>query len=152
MPHFSVLQLLSVNAQWPKAGRCSPPLVPAEPMHAVKGHVALATSIALQPRQMKSPLVALLVSPQCRYMNLMPNDLTSFVDSACVGAIEGGPRCADSSWSLWRGFQGNDFCCQVGLIGIYQSSGKVAGTCVASGQAGTATTAQLVSSSNDPTN
>ncbi|KAJ5548932.1 hypothetical protein N7513_006166 [Penicillium frequentans] len=29
-------------------------------MHAVKGHVALATSIALQPRQMKSPLVALL--------------------------------------------------------------------------------------------
>lgn len=80
----------------------------------------------------------------------MPNDLASFLDSACVGAIEGGPRCADSSWSLWRGFQGNDFCCQVGLIGIYQSSGKVAGTCVASGQAGTATTAQLVSSSNNP--
>lgn len=38
-------------------------------MHAVKGHVALATSIALQLRQMKSPLVALQVSPQCRYIN-----------------------------------------------------------------------------------
>ncbi|KAJ5137788.1 hypothetical protein N7526_004021 [Penicillium atrosanguineum] len=39
--------------------------------------------------------------------------------------------------------RGNDFCCQVGLIGVYQSSGKVAGTCVASGQAGTATAARL---------
>ncbi|KAJ6035846.1 hypothetical protein N7540_000125 [Penicillium herquei] len=33
----------------------------------------------------------------------------------------------------------------VGLVGVYQSSGNVAGTCVASGQAGTATTAQLMS-------
>lgn len=67
------------------------------------------------------------------------------IDTACVGAIEGSPKCADSSWSLWQGFQGNDFCCQVGLVGVYQSTGNVAGSCVASSQVGTATTARLVS-------
>jgi hypothetical protein len=41
------------------------------------------------------------------------------------------PVCADTSWSLWKGFQGNGFCCEVGLLGVYDSSGSVAGTCVA---------------------
>ncbi|KAI1325243.1 glycoside hydrolase family 71 protein [Xylariaceae sp. FL0255] len=72
-------------------------------------------------------------------------------NSACRGSIEGQPGCADTSWSLWQGFQGNDFCCQVGLVGVYSSSGNVAGTCVASGAAGTATTARLVSTGTGAT-
>ncbi|KAF3391246.1 Glucan endo-1,3-alpha-glucosidase agn1 [Penicillium rolfsii] len=71
--------------------------------------------------------------------------------SPCVGAIDGAPKCADSSWSLWQGFQGNGFCCPVGLVGIYQSSKNVAGTCVASGQVGTATAARLMSTGTGTT-
>ncbi|KAJ5396402.1 hypothetical protein N7509_004515 [Penicillium cosmopolitanum] len=71
-------------------------------------------------------------------------EVASCCTSICVGAVEGSPKCADSSWSLWQGLQGNDFCCQVGLVGVYQSTGTVAGTCVSSGQAGSATTARLV--------
>jgi hypothetical protein len=58
--------------------------------------------------------------------------------------VEGAPKCADSSWSLWQGLKGNNFCCQVGQVGVYQSTGTIAGSCVASGQAGAATTARLV--------
>ncbi|OKL58258.1 hypothetical protein UA08_06459 [Talaromyces atroroseus] len=65
-------------------------------------------------------------------------------DSVCVGAIEGSVNCADSSWSLWKGFQGNGFCCEVGLVGVYDSSGSVAGTCVASESVGSSTTAVLM--------
>ncbi|KAJ2959214.1 hypothetical protein NQZ79_g5296 [Umbelopsis isabellina] len=71
--------------------------------------------------------------------------------SNCVGAIEGAPKCADSSWSLWQGFQGNDFCCQVGLIGVYDSTKTVAGTCVSSGQVGTLTSARLMSTGTGST-
>ncbi|KAI1157890.1 glycoside hydrolase family 71 protein [Nemania serpens] len=72
-------------------------------------------------------------------------------NSACRGAIEGRPVCADNAWSLWQGFQGNGFCCQVGLIGVYDSSKNVAGTCVASGAAGAATSARLVSTGTGAT-
>lgn len=37
---------------------------------------------------------------------------------------------------MWKGFQGNDFCCQVGLLGAYSSGGNVAGTCASSVPAG----------------
>ena len=72
-------------------------------------------------------------------------NVSPWIDSVCVGAVEGGSKCADSSWSLWKGFQGNGFCCQVGLVGVYSSSGNVAGTCVASASVGSSTTAVLVS-------
>lgn len=147
--HCSVLRLLSGNDQYLKAGRCSQPRAPVEPFHVVKGVVALAASTALQPKQTKLLLVALQVRIYCRCILFIAKYLISFIDSACVGAIDGAPKCADSSWSLWQGFQGNGFCCQVGLVGVYQSSGNVAGTCVASGQAGTATTARLVGRSNE---
>ena len=71
------------------------------------------------------------------------------VDSACRGSIEGNPICADSSWSLWKGFQGNGFCCQVGLVGVYNSANTVAGTCVASGATSGYTSAVLVSHEAD---
>jgi glucan endo-1,3-alpha-glucosidase len=68
-------------------------------------------------------------------------------DSACRGSIEGDPVCADSSWSLWKGFQGNGFCCQVGLNGVYDSANSVAGTCVSGAPPAGYTTAVIVSSS-----
>lgn len=58
---------------------------------------------------------------------------------------DGAPKCADPSLSLWQDPQGNNFCCEVGLVGVYESSGDAVGTCVASDQAGTATPARLVS-------
>ena len=73
------------------------------------------------------------------------DSLPSNLDSVCVGAIESAPKCADSAWSLWQGLQGNTFCCEVGMIGVYDSSGKVAGTCVSSGAVGTLTSASIVS-------
>jgi hypothetical protein len=33
-------------------------------------------------------------------------DACCTTNSACRGSIEGYPVCADSSWSLWKGFQG----------------------------------------------
>jgi glucan endo-1,3-alpha-glucosidase len=68
-----------------------------------------------------------------------------FIDSACRGSIEGHPVCADSSWSLWRGFQGNGFCCQVGLTGVYNSGSTVAGTCVSGAVPAGYTAASIVS-------
>lgn len=66
-----------------------------------------------------------------------------FTASNCRGAVEGFPTCADLSWSLWKGLQGNGFCCQVGYIGSYEYHTPVAGTCVTSLPAG-ATPAVLV--------
>lgn len=146
MPHFSVPQLLSVDDLYLKAGHYSPPPVQVELLHVVEGVVALAASIVFQLKQIKLLLAALRVRLYCHCVLLILKHLITFIDSVCVGAIDGAPKCADSSWSLWKGFQGNGFCCQVGLVGIYQSSGNAAGTCVASDQVGTATTAQLVGS------
>lgn len=73
-----------------------------------------------------------------------------FIDSACRGSIEGNPVCADSSWSLWKGFQGNGFCCQVGLNGVYNSGNTVAGTCVSGAPPSGYTTAIMVSSTEIP--
>lgn len=67
------------------------------------------------------------------------------IDSACRGSVEGNPACADSSWSLWKGFQGNGFCCQVGLNGVYNSGNTVAGTCVSGAPPAGYTTAVIVS-------
>jgi glucan endo-1,3-alpha-glucosidase len=94
-------------------------------------------------------------------------DACCTTNSACRGSIEGNPICADSSWSLWKGFQGserlfpncifdqetnknysNGFCCQVGLVGVYNSQSSVAGTCVASTATSGYTTAVLVSRSS----
>jgi glucan endo-1,3-alpha-glucosidase len=72
------------------------------------------------------------------------------IDSACRGSIEGNPVCADSSWSLWKGFQGNGFCCQVGLNGVYNSGNTVAGTCVSGAPPAGYTTAVIVSLLRDP--
>lgn len=91
-------------------------------------------------------------------------DACCTTNSACRGSIEGNPVCADSSWSLWKGFQGsenssynsssltkmlnslsNGFCCQVGLVGVYNSQNSVAGACVASTATAGYTTAVIVS-------
>ena len=69
-----------------------------------------------------------------------------YVAADCRGSVESGGACADSSWSLWQGLNGNDFCCQVGLVGIYDYHNPVAGTCVSSAAAASATSAALVSS------
>jgi hypothetical protein len=69
----------------------------------------------------------------------------NIIDSACRGSIEGDPVCADSSWSLWKGFQGNGFCCEVGLKGVYDSANSVAGTCVSGSPPAGYTTAVIVS-------
>ena len=98
-------------------------------------------------------------------------DACCTANSACRGSIEGNPVCADSSWSLWKGFQGlehssrnilsliktlkslrNGFCCQVGLVGVYKSQNTVAGTCVASTATSGYTTAVLVCCAAQPYN
>lgn len=61
----------------------------------------------------------------------------------CRDAIEGNPVCADSSWSLWKGFQVNGFCCLVGLTGYYISNDNTAGACASTAVPG-ATSATLV--------
>jgi len=53
----------------------------------------------------------------------------------CRGAVEGSPNCADSSWSLFKGLNGNGFCCLPGMVGIYDFHNNVAGTCVSSAAA-----------------
>ncbi|KAJ0415233.1 glycosyl hydrolase family 71-domain-containing protein [Aspergillus carlsbadensis] len=67
----------------------------------------------------------------------------------CRGSVQGAPTCADGAWSRWQGAYGNSFCCQTDMIGVYDYSTPVAGTCVAPGQAGTATSARLVSRGAD---
>lgn len=54
----------------------------------------------------------------------------------CRGDVEGAPKCADSSWNLFKGYNGNGFCCLVGQVGVYDSSSNVAGSCVASASSG----------------
>ncbi|PQE28029.1 glucan endo-1,3-alpha-glucosidase agn1 protein [Rutstroemia sp. NJR-2017a WRK4] len=51
---------------------------------------------------------------------------------ACRSVIEAAPRCADSSWNLWNGLDGNAFCCEVGMLGAYDHISHRAGTCVSS--------------------
>ena len=69
-------------------------------------------------------------------------------DGNCAGAVENAPICADSSWNLFRGFMGNDFCCQPGQMGVFGSDGAVAGVCISSTDSlpFATTTASLVSS------
>lgn len=67
------------------------------------------------------------------------------LDSPCRGIIEGRPVCADTNWSLWKGFQGNGFCCAVGQTGFYDARGSVAGICVDDAAKGGYTSAVLVS-------
>ena len=86
-----------------------------------------------------APLVSRTLSP------FFLTHLNPMIDSACRGSIEGNPVCADSSWSLWKGFQGNGFCCQVGLNGVYNSGNTVAGTCVSGAPPAGYTTAVIVS-------
>ncbi|KAG9248318.1 hypothetical protein BJ878DRAFT_488660 [Calycina marina] len=63
----------------------------------------------------------------------------------CRGDVEGAPVCSDSSWSMYLGYDGNGFCCETGLIGVYDISQSVAGTCVVSDNVGSLTTAELES-------
>lgn len=79
--------------------------------------------------------------PLCFVIHVDPS-----IDSACRGSIEGKPVCADSSWSLWKGFQGNGFCCQVGLNGAYTFGNTIAGTCVSGAPPAGYTTAVIVGS------
>ncbi|TGO22166.1 hypothetical protein BPAE_0179g00050 [Botrytis paeoniae] len=48
----------------------------------------------------------------------------------CRSVIEAAPKCADASWNLWDGLDGNAFCCEVGLLGAYDHISHRAGTCV----------------------
>ncbi|TGO07069.1 hypothetical protein BTUL_0337g00080 [Botrytis tulipae] len=48
----------------------------------------------------------------------------------CRSVIEAAPKCADASWNLWDGLDGNAFCCEVGLLGAYDHISHSAGTCV----------------------
>ncbi|TGO33228.1 hypothetical protein BHYA_0259g00100 [Botrytis hyacinthi] len=48
----------------------------------------------------------------------------------CRSVIEASPKCADASWNLWDGLDGNAFCCEVGLLGAYDHISHRAGTCV----------------------
>ena len=66
--------------------------------------------------------------------------------SDCRGDVEGSPKCADSSWDLYSGYMGNGFCCEGGMVGAYDTSKSVAGTCVAAGDVGSLQTAVLTSS------
>ncbi|ESZ99053.1 glycoside hydrolase family 71 protein [Sclerotinia borealis F-4128] len=66
----------------------------------------------------------------------------------CRAVIEAAPKCADAGWSLWAGLDGNDFCCEVGLLGAYDHISHRAGTCVASVVAPT-TSAVLRSTGTD---
>lgn len=54
----------------------------------------------------------------------------------CRGEVEGSPKCADSSWNLFKGYNGNGFCCVAGEIGVYDSSSNTAGSCVTSASSG----------------
>lgn len=65
-------------------------------------------------------------------------------DGDCRGSVEGAPTCADSSWSLYKGLNGNGFCCEVGQVGVMDyTSGSM--SCVAKGSVGSSSTAELVS-------
>ncbi|KAL3455761.1 glycosyl hydrolase family 71-domain-containing protein [Aspergillus heterothallicus] len=66
-------------------------------------------------------------------------------DRDCRGEVQGAPKCADSAWSQWQGAYGNSFCCAVDMVGTYDYSQPVAGSCVPPGQVETATSAVLVS-------
>ncbi|TGO43939.1 hypothetical protein BCON_0701g00020 [Botryotinia convoluta] len=48
----------------------------------------------------------------------------------CRSVIEAALKCADASWNLWDGLDGNAFCCEVGLLGAYDHISHRAGTCV----------------------
>ncbi|KZF24964.1 hypothetical protein L228DRAFT_243727 [Xylona heveae TC161] len=50
--------------------------------------------------------------------------------SVCQGQFQASPKCADSSWNLWKGLNGNPFCCEPGKIGTYHYEDGVAGSCV----------------------
>ena len=63
----------------------------------------------------------------------------------CRGLIGSASQCADPSWSLWQGKDGNKFCCEVGLTGIMESESIIAGRCVSPSDVGSATTATIVS-------
>jgi len=108
-------------------------------------HAAHPVYSVLQMRTMRLMLAARLVSDSFDRLCLVMH-VDALIDSACRGSIEGNPVCADSSWSLWKGFQGNGFCCQVGLNGVYNSGSTVAGTCVSGAPPSGYTTAVIVSS------
>ncbi|KAH8602711.1 hypothetical protein B0O99DRAFT_587797 [Bisporella sp. PMI_857] len=63
----------------------------------------------------------------------------------CRGEVEGAPRCADPSWNLWVGYDGNGFCCEAGFVGVYDITKSVAGTCVTSDNIGSLRTGILTS-------
>jgi hypothetical protein len=67
------------------------------------------------------------------------------IASDCRGDVENAPICADSSWNLWVGYDGNGFCCEAGLVGVYDITKSVAGTCVSSNNSGSLRTAVLTS-------
>ena len=62
----------------------------------------------------------------------------------CRGEIQAASRCADPSWSLWQGKDGNKFCCEAGMTGITESESIIAGRCVSPSDVGAATTAKIV--------
>jgi glucan endo-1,3-alpha-glucosidase len=62
----------------------------------------------------------------------------------CRGAVEGAPSCADSTWNLWKGLDGNGFCCETGKVGVFDYKTRIAGTCIDSGAAAPAGAANAV--------
>ena len=117
-----------------------------ELLRVVMVHVAPPVYSVLQMRTTRLMLAAQPVSQNVHSLCFVRH-VDALIDSACRGSIEGNPKCADSSWSLWKGFQGNGFCCQVGLNGVYNSGNTVAGTCVSGAPPAGYTTAVIVSSS-----
>ncbi|KAL1980826.1 hypothetical protein VTN96DRAFT_3521 [Rasamsonia emersonii] len=86
--------------------------------------------------------------PSTLYCNPAATDQVSaccLTASDCRGEVENAPTCADSSWSLWQGLNGNDFCCETNLVGVYNADSQVAGSCVASTSTASATPARLMS-------
>jgi hypothetical protein len=137
----SQYRLRDVQFKWD--GLSKQVLALREQVHAAMEHAAHPRYSVLQMQTTRSMLAAPLVSRTFPPFPL--THLNPMIDSACRGSIEGNPVCADSSWSLWKGFQGNGFCCQVGLNGVYNSGNTVAGTCVSGAPPAGYTTAAIVS-------
>lgn len=130
-----------LSAPFKSDGLFSPPHAPlVVPLAGVVLVVLLASSATPQ-QTMRSLLAVRLV----RVFILLASNLLTSTASDCRGSVESAGTCADTTWSLYQGVNGNDFCCEVGKIGIVDYSSSVAGSCVDSGSAASATTAVLVS-------
>jgi hypothetical protein len=140
LPQNEDLRTLWRNAPFNMVGLCNRPPVPLEANPVAVVHVVLRLSFATMPLTLKLLRVARPVT----ILNNLTVSRADDIASDCRGSVESSGRCADSGWSLWQGLNGNDFCCLVGMIGIYDYHNPVAGTCVSSAAAVGATSAAIV--------